>query len=377
MLTKEAFNALLKTIEEPPDHAYFLLATTELQKVPETIRSRCQVFTFHRFTLDQIAGRLQEIADKEKIQVADKDALLLIAKKSTGGLRDAIGLFEQASASGEVSVEHLRSELGIASVSQIEEFFGFLTAEQADCAIAFVGEISSEGLSLDDFLEQLLGFLREKMLHFSMEEENPSALAFVLDTIDSFDIARRSMRDAPIPTLPVEIAIVKTTKMRSLESSEKDSGGWHIFGKKTEKSEKKEEILPNETQEKKEEKVQAQSDVVEISEENIHRHWGKVLEKIDDAMLRAALGQGIISQEGAGTVSVAFSAESWKKQVEEAGRFAKFETAVREIFGPETSIILKVESVILQPIEKSISSDIKEENPVTDPSVISEIFGTK
>ena len=94
MLTKEAFNALLKTLEEPPAHAYFILATTEAHKIPETIISRCQQFNFRRISAEDIVKRLQEIGEEESVQ-AEPDALDLIAKISSGSLRDAIGLFEQ------------------------------------------------------------------------------------------------------------------------------------------------------------------------------------------------------------------------------------------------------------------------------------------
>jgi DNA polymerase III subunit gamma/tau len=390
MLTKEAFNALLKTIEEPPEHAYFLLATTELQKVPETIRSRCQVFTFHRFTEEQIVSRLQEIAQKEGIEVDSRDALALIANRSAGGLRDAIGLFEQASASGRVSVEHLQRELGIVASSQLDEFYLFLVSSETENAISFVGEISSEGLSLDDFLEQFLGLLRQKMLFFATEENNPNALASVLLMIDAFDIARRSMRDTPIPTLPLEIAIITVTRINTSDNSSQkdDSGGWNIFGKKSEKPpssslEKTERQKPkvksdsSVESEKKSAFIKAESDSIVISEENVKLHWPKVLEKIDDAMLRAALGQAIVSCGNEDEISIVFAAESWMKQVEDSARFARLQRAVQEVFGPESKLLLSVGSVILQPIEKTASVDSNDEKPVTDPAVVSEILGSK
>ena len=95
MLSKEAFNALLKTLEEPPPHAYFILATTESYKVPETIISRCQRFDFHRVGIATLTSRLHFIAEKEHIECEEK-ALECIALRANGGLRDAIGLFEQA-----------------------------------------------------------------------------------------------------------------------------------------------------------------------------------------------------------------------------------------------------------------------------------------
>ncbi len=393
MLTKEAFNALLKTIEEPPEHAYFLLATTEIQKVPETIRSRCQTFTFHRFTPQQIAGRLQEIADREGISVPDREALLLIANKSRGGLRDAIGLFEQASAAGVVSVEHLQKELGLASKSQLEDFFGLLVEKNAARAIEFIGEISSEGLSLDDFLEQLLGFLREKMLQFSVEEKNPDLLSAILGYIENFDFARRAMRDASIPTLPIEIAIIKTTELVEGISKEKKDGGWHLFGKKDDDSlnkekKEKEKEEKNESkgiekkppvEKKEEEKTEDEivSQAVALTAETLQENWGKILDTLDDGMLRAALGQSSASVGKENSLKITFSADSWKKQVEEANRFQKLLAGVQNIFGPQINIVTEVQSVILQPIEKKIPASNGDDEAVTDPSVISEIFGSK
>ena len=94
MLTKEAFNALLKTLEEPPPHILFIFATTEIHKVPTTIISRCQRFDFRRITVGEIMANLKTIATEEKIDV-DGDALLLIAKKGDGSLRDSQSIFDQ------------------------------------------------------------------------------------------------------------------------------------------------------------------------------------------------------------------------------------------------------------------------------------------
>jgi DNA polymerase-3 subunit gamma/tau len=208
MLTREAFNALLKTIEEPPEHAFFLLATTELQKVPETIRSRCQVFTFQRFTIEQIADRLAKIAEREGFS-AERDALELIAQKATGGLRDAIGLLEQSSVSGKVTVEFLQKELGLAGASMLAEFYEHLQQNKIEEALHFVERLGSEGLSLDEFTVQFLGFLREKMREYALSGSATGELAFVLRTIELFDAARLGLRDAPVPVFPLEIAIIR------------------------------------------------------------------------------------------------------------------------------------------------------------------------
>ena len=114
MLTNHAFNALLKTLEEPPENVIFILATTEVHKVLDTIKSRCQRFDFRRITTDDIVKHLRFISDKEKINISD-DALFAIAKNSAGGMRDSISLLDQLSLLGvtkEITVEDVNAVLG-------------------------------------------------------------------------------------------------------------------------------------------------------------------------------------------------------------------------------------------------------------------------
>lgn len=396
MLTKEAFNALLKTIEEPPEHAIFLLATTELNKVPETIRSRCQTFTFHRFTPDQIAGRLQEIADHEGITVENREALLYIAKKASGGLRDAIGIFEQISSSGILSLEHLQQELGIISETLVAEFLDTVAMGEAGKAIDFVSDIASQGLSLDSFLEQVLGLLREKMIAAAIGKEEKESLEHILFLIDIFEMARRNMRDASIPTLPLEIAIVKTTQNMSSDVSKKSS--WHLFGKKPEvvskidsskntheenkdtNSTPKDSFLGKKEKKKgvKEEKTEEKfpvSSAAELTSETLKKHWPSLVQSLTDSLLRGALGQAQVGLDAEKNITISFPADSWKTQVEETKRFMLLEQAVQEIFGPRTHILLTVQSVILEPIGVPNTAQDTQEEPIRDPKVVSEILG--
>jgi DNA polymerase-3 subunit gamma/tau len=358
MFTKEAFNALLKTIEEPPDHAHFLLATTELEKVPETIRSRCQVFIFHRFTPEQIAKRLQDIAQKEDIHIADKEALFLIAKKSIGGLRDAIGLFEQVSIDKSLSIKHLQDELGITSFSQVSDFFTLLHHNETEKALHFINEISSEGLSLDDFLEQFLELLREKMILFSTSEKNPSELSFVLKGIEHFDAARKSLFDTPIPTLPIEIAIIKTIEMNK-------SNAENSFLRKQIQEHSKEKVK------KEDERKKDLSPVKRIK--SLENSWKELLETIDDAVLKGALFQAKYFLKKK-KLSIVFPAQSWKRQIEGTDRFSKLSHACKKIFDQEISISLQVSHSLPPSIEKIKKNDHHKEAVVEDPSIISEIF---
>lgn len=395
MLTKEAFNALLKTIEEPPEHAFFLLATTELNKVPETIRSRCQVFTFHRLTPEQIAGRLSEIAQKESITV-EHDALLLIAKKSLGGLRDAIGLFEQVATSGEVTVKQMQQELGMASMNDLEEFYAMIDQRDAEAAIRFVGSLSSEGVYLGDFLEQLLGHLRGIMLTASLADGNDARarLEKVIEDIALFDQARRTLRDSPIPTLPIEIAIVKATLLTPGDQSPppKKDESWSIFGKKEQKpsaaepaSSKppaKSDEIPKIEQTPSQRTKDSASPLTTgkaFTGETLSSSWSTVLEHLQDAVLRIALQQAQ-SAVVDGALVLTFPAETHRNQVRDTKRMGELKAALDKVFHEGIEIRLETKTVILEPLEQSSEADTEtsgEDSPVTDPNVISEIFGAK
>ena len=135
MLSKQAFNALLKTLEEPPEHVVFILATTDIDKVPETIISRTQRHTFRRATEPDIIKNLQSIAKKEGVTV-DEEALRLIARHADGSFRDSVSLFDQlvsGAAETSVTVEHVTSSLGLVSNDEIETLL----------AATLAGEIAS------------------------------------------------------------------------------------------------------------------------------------------------------------------------------------------------------------------------------------------
>ncbi|MDH5597360.1 MAG: DNA polymerase III subunit gamma/tau, partial [Candidatus Peregrinibacteria bacterium] len=163
MLTKEAFNALLKTLEEPPEHAFFVLATTEAHKIPETIISRCQQFGFNRISVTEIVGRLQEIAEAEGVQ-ADEKSLELIAKLSSGGLRDAIGLLEQMMATGDLSTQNIEKSLGITGIEPLEKFFNYLVERKPLKAIELLAQVKAKGQSTTQFLTEVIAYFREQML---------------------------------------------------------------------------------------------------------------------------------------------------------------------------------------------------------------------
>ena len=212
MLTKEAFNALLKTLEEPPTHVFFILATTEVHKIPETILSRCQRFDFKRIALDTMVARLGWIASEEKIE-AEAEALDAIARVAAGGLRDAIGLLEQLTVESRLTFEHVREVLGITGKVSLEKLYGFLQASDVASAIAEIGWLYEEGYDLNQFTKDFLELLRQKMLAAVSAGDGGAAggaeLRRILALIGHFQQAYEGAKSAIIPQLPLEVAVVK------------------------------------------------------------------------------------------------------------------------------------------------------------------------
>ena len=187
MLTQEAFNALLKTLEEPPPHAVLILATTDVQKVPLTIISRCQRFDFRRVSVQDIFQKLQVVCQSENIEV-EAEALMLIARKSTGSLRDAENLLEQAIVSFEapIKVEHLRGLLNISDNTQPVALFDRLTQRDLKGAFSVLSQIISDGNDaryVNSSLLELVRYVLQKKSGAAPDEEYGEALSAGLEKI--------------------------------------------------------------------------------------------------------------------------------------------------------------------------------------------------
>jgi len=165
MLTNEAWNALLKTIEEPPDHVMFIFATTEIEKLPVTIVSRCQRYTFRRITSDDIAQRLQYVADKEGFALED-NAARLIAVHADGGLRDALSILDQCvgMASGEITPAIVEELIGLVSKDWIIKFLSALHDGDGPAVLKYIQNALSEGRDGAQIMEALTQHLRALLI---------------------------------------------------------------------------------------------------------------------------------------------------------------------------------------------------------------------
>ena len=235
MLSIGAWNALLKTLEEPPAHVIFIFATTNPKKVPDTIISRCQRFDLGRFSVSAIALKLGKIAKEEKIAI-DEEALLLIASASEGGMRDAESLMSQvATLSGKKSItsEEVTLLLGLTGRDVVLSFFQTLTTEGLLPSLLFVRTLTEKGVNISDFLDTTLDILRllllvragveEKNSAFSVLTEEEKKVLFTLGKslsleqiitfIESFQIAARDAKSTSLPELALEIAIAKSANL--------------------------------------------------------------------------------------------------------------------------------------------------------------------
>ena len=165
MLTTEAFNALLKSLEEPPAHVIFILATTDPHKIPATIHSRCQRYDFRRVTVDEITDHLAMVADKSGIE-ADRDALRLIAIQAEGGMRDALSLLDQCGVMDKhVTVQAVRDVLGIVGRELLRKLVGEIGRKDLTSSLASVNEILAHGKDPGQIITELAEYLRALLLY--------------------------------------------------------------------------------------------------------------------------------------------------------------------------------------------------------------------
>ncbi len=223
-LTQFAFDALLKTLEEPPPHVIFVLATTERHKVPETILSRCQVYDFVRIKLADVVGRLRQIAQAEGVQTDDA-ALTLIARRATGSLRDAVNLLEQAVAvqGRELSEAGLRAATG-AGDARARELLGHLLERRLAQALELVAAVRDDGIELRQFTRDCVQALRAALLvragaaaSLDLDEETQAGLSALAGEHGAAELARvlrllmgADFRADPLSPLPLELAIIES-----------------------------------------------------------------------------------------------------------------------------------------------------------------------
>lgn len=180
MLSESAFNALLKTLEEPPEHVVFVLATTEVHKIPATVVSRCQRFDFRRLPVEILSGRLEYIAENEGIAL-EPDAAQMIAKQAQGGMRDAISLFELCSGGGaDVTAERVFDILGVSGYESVSKTAEAVSRKDAATLFDSVAAVVSSSKDISVFWQELMSFYRDMMI--AKYAENPAEYLDLTET---------------------------------------------------------------------------------------------------------------------------------------------------------------------------------------------------
>ncbi|MEG1491893.1 MAG: DNA polymerase III subunit gamma/tau [Oscillospiraceae bacterium] len=225
MLSTSAFNALLKILEEPPEHLMFILATTELNKVPATILSRCQRHSFKRVDPDSMAGRIAFVAQQENMQL-DKAAAELLARLADGSLRDGLSLLDQCSGTQEISVESVLSSMGLAGNMRITELLNAIIDGQTQAALELFGALWRDGKAPATLLTELCTLLRDMLmsklapkggrellsggydLNTLIELSKRLSSEEIISDIDAIQVRIGALRDGRDPKIAAELCIV-------------------------------------------------------------------------------------------------------------------------------------------------------------------------
>lgn len=330
MLTKEAFNALLKTLEEPPPYAFFILATTELQKIPSTIQSRCQRFAFHQIREEDIIRRLQYIADREKITI-DRAALRAIARHAQGGLRDAIALLDQLQSLETIVVEDVEERLGRSGEEHVEALLAALDDGNRDAVLRIVQELEDAGTALENFLRQLLAAVRVR-LHTAVAAGEPTDRLTAL--LDILLRAARDIRLAPVPGLVLEAAFLKLcgtgdSLPPSAPPIKKESRLFRRAKEETPEQRKSEEFAKRETPveavesrpavaERGKEAALSRETIIEAPEltlASVLAIWPGIVAKASPAALKMSLKNGRVTEVTERAVTVGFASNFHRERV--------------------------------------------------------------
>lgn len=352
MLSKGAFNALLKTLEEPPAHAIFILATTEITKVPATIISRTQRFDFRRLTQSDVAEQLKKVAEVQDRSVPD-GVIRLIARASEGSMRDALSLLDQLLSFSEktITLEEAEDILGYTQFSLFQELFTLLVAGKSSEVFQLIKRSAVAGRDMvqlnNGFLQYLDLVLSEKvqgglsdtgLVAEDQKKLNEHASAVSLEDlirmIDCFLLAASKIRYSPIPELPLELAAMDYMSAATA-ADEPQSKQPSMTGKEADKV-----------------KQASKSTAVDMqSLEQVNRKWGEVLTKVREYhhSLISSLKLGRLMSLKDNELSMVFPYRFHKEAVEQRRNKLIIEKVLEEVYGSSYRLICLLEHEVDNP----------------------------
>lgn len=358
MLSNSAFNALLKTLEEPPSHVIFILATTEVHKVPATITSRCQRFDLRRIPQAAMIGRLEHICQAEGIEI-EPEALALIAKSATGSLRDAENLLEQMLVfhGANIDLQQVRSELGLTGDARIKELMSSVFSRNIPGGFFIINSVANDGLDLRQFNRELTEAFRAMMLVKAgaddvtgltpdeLKEMKNLAAGVSLEEISQAIklFSQADFRFSPQSTLPLELALVDyagEARHEVVQSKEERNVPEPVPKEKPEMAAKpeseKQERAPEPPLVVGSDKIPESSQPPDI--ERIQRGWNDFIKACKgvtgqlDALLRGSCKP--VSIEGTTLVLGFFAKSRFQKSKVEDSRYSKIlSNKLEEVFG--------------------------------------------
>lgn len=407
MLTREAFNALLKTLEEPPPKVLFCLCTTEIHKLPETVTSRCTLVNYVRANDQEVERSLNRVIRGEKIQIEEK-AIGEIASRSDGSFRDAVMILERLlNLDRKIQVEDVIREMGEGGLKADKQLYELIKKGEVKSALAVLEKLVTGGVEIKVLTKRILalavGELKDRLLESGRVDQNQVRLIEVISKTFS------RFAQVPIASLPLEMAIVEYgLNLGKVEVSENEDGG-KPRETKVEENDKREKIsrktLPARREIKVEKAVSSlmedvassprtdvdeESDVmvdkeplgkneIHLEIENVKENWGKVLKRVEEqnhglvTLLRRASLWRCKDNEIWMTVGYKFH----KEQLEQDRYLTVIEQVVEEIYGGRAKLMFEVKAVST-PKKLQKHENVSGELPPEDQKLvetIEEVFG--
>lgn len=376
MLTTEAFNALLKTLEEPPEHVIFILASTELHKIPDTIFSRCQHFGFGKLSFGEITGRIRRLAELEKVLVVDT-VIEDVARRAGGSLRDAESLLGQIISIGKKKITEDDAQLFLPKVGfdRAIGWIGHLLRQEAAPALESLAELEAAGVNLEFFLQESLAVARQLLLFVATHDRERLALSFSASEIQQLEElasvphpahlrrtvvellkASQDAKHSPdLPILPLEIAVIviceepvaahrqqvapaaplgKAPAERSIEAMLQGApSAGSVLEQKSPAAKKEKQPSPEKT-------VCAADGVARHTLEEILDGWGEVLAKVKNKnqALNFVLGVAEPVAVSGSRLELGFKYKLQQEKVSEFKNREIVETIIQEVYGSSYSI---------------------------------------
>ncbi len=366
MLSTSAFNALLKTLEEPAPSVIFILATTELHKIPETILSRCMRYNFKRIEREAMVGRLAKICQMEGVSYED-EALELIGEQGGGALRDAISLMDKAfaMARGNLTLESVQESLGLLGRDRTHQLLYSLLSGSLDESISILGEILKEGKEVSMIFSEIMSFLRGILLARMMDERALiSYLGYsmekyredyrhlkdedVLQTLEVFEAASNKLRLSNLPRLTLEMAMIQAASSRALKSQ----------------VELKKVISKRQIERIEDEELPAE--VIDLSQ--VQLYWERLLARLKEknhVVILAYLSAAVVEDIDEEKIHLCFGPDYriHRDSIMKRDKLDILNPLVEEVFGRKLLIQARVQD---ETSNKSQPMEVKKEDPLPD-----------